>query len=334
MLLLIKKLFNSLFFAFLFVFYAYGNIYNVSCTDIDEAFKVGKELRAQFKHLESRDYLKCAADKGHADAAYLLAMDLFHYKKTIRTSSSAQKYLVLSAENGSRHAMRYLYQNDSWLTKQERIFWQQEYLGTLITLAQTNVSQALYELSEYYQPLDSDLADYYLQHAVEFNHPKALMRRAEQYHEGKGGIGLPGSQETKVRETYLRAANMGYIPAIKTYIQLLEEKGRYKDAFKWRMQAIKEGDITSLASVGIILGGYSQVYQSVQPDLVRAKAYLGVYLSVAGTDEFSDLYNRVLDYERQLSQLITAEQTQEVETLEEELKNDLSFYNHDLYWDL
>lgn len=97
---------------------------------------------------------------------------------------------------------------------------------------------------------------------------------AEQISQGKGSYPMPGSRSTEIRETYLKAAETGYIPAIRNFIQLLENKGKYKDAYYWRQQAVQHGDLTALVAMGNILSGNSELYRFVTPILSKRKLIL------------------------------------------------------------
>ena len=75
-------------------FATHGEDYDAKLLNAQQAFESGRLLRAQFKNVESRQYLKHAADNGNADAAYLYAMELSNYRTTIRTPPQAREYLL------------------------------------------------------------------------------------------------------------------------------------------------------------------------------------------------------------------------------------------------
>lgn len=86
----------------------------------EQAYK-RSSLRAQFKNSDARAYLRYAADKKHADAAYLYAVELMKYNATVRTPAEAREYIELSAKLGNLHAMRYLYRRGDWLRQEIEI---------------------------------------------------------------------------------------------------------------------------------------------------------------------------------------------------------------------
>lgn len=315
-------------------FATHGEDYDAKLLNAQQAFESGRLLRAQFKNVESRQYLKHAADNGNADAAYLYAMELSNYRTTIRTPPQAREYLLQAAQGGNRHAMQHLYQNGQWLSKKEREQWQHQYHDTLIRLGQLNPAQALFELAQYYHSSNKELSEYYLVKAMAFHHPRALMEQARRIESGSGSYMMPGSRDTKVRETYLAAAKTGYVPAIRAYINLLKDKGRYEEAFEWRQKALQAGDLTSLAALGFIYSGQGEAYPFVETDLVRAKAYFDLYLETAGTDRLENLHSAVAEKYQQLAPRITSEQETAADTLELNLKKNVDFYNHDLFWDI
>ncbi|EOX1796584.1 sel1 repeat family protein [Vibrio cholerae] len=294
-----------------------------------QAYENGRLLRAQFKNLAAREYLKYAADLGEPNAAYLYAMEVANYRTTIRTPPESQHYLLLAAQGGSRQAMRVLYQNGEWLRAAER----KAYYDSLIDLGSREPSHAAYELALYHQKDNPKLAQHYLTIAADFEHPAALMLLAQQIEQGEGSYPVPGSRANAARKTYLKAAETGYIPAIRKYIQLLENKEKYQDAYYWRQQAVQRGDLTSLVAMGGILSGQSELYRFVEPDLKQAKAYFNRYLEVAGSDRLSHVYHnsqkQLLDISMQLNEREKAIAGE----IELQIGKYQPFYNHDAYCD-
>lgn len=308
-------------------------IYDMQQSSAQQAFEKGRLLRAQFKNLAARQYLKYAADLGEPNAAYLYAMEVANYRTTIRTPPESQHYLLLAAQGGSRQAMRVLYQDGEWLRMAERRIWQQRYHDAVIDLGAKKPSQAAYELALYYQYSDPTLAQHYLKIAAELEHPAALMLAAQQIERGEGSYPMPGSRATEARKTYLQAAQTGYIPAIRNYIQLLENKGKYRDAYYWRQQAIQHSDLTALVAMGNILSGQSDLYRFVESDIKQAKAYFELYLETAGPDRLSNLYQNSEKQMTDISLQLSEQEKMEASEIELQLENYQPFFNHDAYWD-
>ncbi len=308
-------------------------IYDMQQFSAQQAFEKGRLLRAQFKNLAARQYLKYAADLGEPNAAYLYAMEVANYRTTIRTPPESQHYLLLAAQGGSRQAMKVLYQEGEWLRTAERHIWQQRYHDAVIDLGGKEPSQAAYELALYYQYSDPTLAQHYLMMATELEHPAALMLKAQQIEQGKGSYPMPGSRATEARKTYLQAAQTGYIPAIRNYIQGLESKGKYNDAYYWRQQAVQHGDLTALVAMGNILSGQSDLYRFIESDIKQAKAYFGLYLETAGPDRLSNLYQHSQKQMVDISLQLSEQEKIEASEIELQLENYQPFFNHDAYWD-
>lgn len=317
------------------VFSSFSNeiSYDMQQLTAQQAFENGRLLRAQFKNLTARQYLKYAADLGEPNAAYLYAMEVANYRTTIRTPPESQHYLLLAAEGGSRQAMRVLYQDGAWLRAVERDLWQQRYFNAVIELGASEPSQAAYELALYYQERDPKLSQFYLNIAVDFQHPAGLMLWAEQISQGKDSYPMPGSRTTEIRKTYLQAAETGYIPAIRNFIQILENKGKYEDAYYWRQQAVQHGDLTALVAMGNILSGNSELYRFVEPDLKQAKAYLGLYLEIAGSDRLGNVYQNSQKQLIDISSKLNEHEEEIVLEIEMQIEKYQPFFNHDLYWD-
>lgn len=328
-----RVLIMSLWLLFTLVNYAEGKAYDLTNLTAKEAFEKGRLLRAQFKNVEGRRYLKFAAELGEPNAAYLYAMELASYKSTIRTPPESEHYLMIAAKNGSRKAMQFLYQHANWLEKEERNLWKKNYYNAVINLGREQPEQAFYELALYHKGSDDELSQYYLSRAVAFNHPKALMDLASQVEAGKGTFVLPGSRQTNARHTYLKAAEAGYLPAILNYIKYLEGAQMYGKAYEWRVKAMEAGDLTSLPILASILIDQSEPYGFVESDFVAAKAYLSVYLESAGRDKLPALYSNVETLFSNLSLVVNDTYDNKLIILENRIKSHAPFYNHDAFWD-
>ncbi|CAH1544356.1 sel1 repeat family protein [Vibrio rotiferianus] len=307
--------------------------YDLNNLSAVEAFEKGRLLRAQFKNVEGRRYLKFAAELGNPNAAYLYAMELASYKSTIRTPPESKHYLMIAAKNGSRKAMQFLYLHANWLEKEERNLWKKNYYNAVINLGREEPGQAFYELALYHQGSDAELSQYYLSRAAAFNHPHALMDLASQIEAGKGTYVLPGSRETNARHTYLKAAETGYLPAILNYIKYLESAQMYGKAYEWRVKAMEAGDLTSLPILASLLTEQSEPYGFVESDFVTAKAYLSVYLESAGRDKLPALYSNVETLFSNLSLVVNDTYDNKLIILENKIKSHAPFYNHDTFWD-
>ncbi len=333
---LAKKLFLfSLIIIISSVVYGSDMDYEPTQVDSEKAYLIGKLLRSQFKNAEARRFLKYSADNGNMKAAYLYAVEIMANPISERAIQEGRSYLVRAAIGGNRHAMRHLSEDDSWLSVTERNTWKQSYYDSLIELGKFSPEVAFYELSNFYADNDFKLSQYYLAKSIEFSYPPALMKQADNYMLGQGSFYFPGKRDTEARKLYLSAAQLDYLPAIKTYIQLLENKGNLVSALELRKKSLELGDITSLVSVAFIYSGsFSQNYQFVEHDYVKAKAYLNLFIDNVGQDKFFSLtelaktrYSRILDN-------LSEEQLASSLLIENHFNNRVNFYNYDLYWDI
>ncbi|MGF1908696.1 sel1 repeat family protein [Vibrio kasasachensis] len=306
--------------------------YDVGAMSSEKAFETGRLLRAQFKNAESRVYLKLAAENENPEALFLYAMELSNYKTTIRTPPEARKYLLKAAELGNRRAMYQLFTSAKWLRDMDIAYWRNQYYSSLIMLGRDNPSQAMYELARFHKGSDSELFSHYLDVAAGFDHPLALMDKAKSIGDDEGLFQFDrgGDHADKL---YLAAAKTLYIPAIRNYISLLEDKGRYKEAYEWRLTALEQGDITSLAVVSKILLGHSSTYSFVPQDRVRAKAYIDLYLLFAGDERMTSLRTALELNEENISVAMNNKERKQSEEIYLKYKTSLIFYNHDKFWD-
>ncbi len=313
--------------------YSADDSYDLENLSAEEAYQKGKLLRAQFKNRESLQYLRYSSQEGNSDAAYLYSIVLLNSNRSLRTIEDSRQLVLQAAHDGNRHAMKHLYESGDWLTANQKKQWRVKYYNAVITLGKEEPDTAFYELAKYFETMDPDLSKYYLGKAMQMDYAPAYMEQAEALAEGSGSYYVPGERETSVRKEYLKAAELGYIPAIRKYIQILEGQGKFESAFEWRNKALQQGDITSLASLGLIYSGLTiSDYNFVIEDDILAKAYLSLYLESAGNNQFSSLYKKVEDSYFYVVSTMTEEQISKSLSLEKKLK-ETSFYNYDLYWE-
>lgn len=331
---------KRLWYVYLFTFFSYlaygsSSPYEPSQISSDQAFIIGKLMRAQFKNREAQRYLKYAADNGSANAAYLYAVELLVNHQDYRLKSESRDYFLKAANGGNRHAMKHLYQRATWLSENERNLWKGRYYDTLIVLGKWEPGKACYELSEFHAKDDEELSQYYLVKSIALNYPRALMKQADKYMQGDGSFYLPGERETVIRKLYLSAAKLDYLPAIKIYIQLLEKNGQFKSALEWREKALTLGDITSLASLAFIYSGnHSQNYSFVDINNIKAKAYSKLYVDHAGSESFIVLTEKIEELYTNMLNKLPLEQLTYSSLIESELEKNIEFYNYDAYWDI
>ncbi|CAM3875556.1 hypothetical protein VA7868_00542 [Vibrio aerogenes CECT 7868] len=311
--------------------------YDIESMSADQAYKKGRLLRAQFKNSDARAYLRYAADKKHADAAFLYAVELMKYNATVRTPAESRKYIELSAKLGNLHAMRYLYKRGDWLRPKDRNTWKKRYHDGLIAFAGQNPGEATYLLSLFFQNRFPDKSDYYLRRSVKYNYPLALMEKARR----QQGSGTPqlkfstdGSRDPDVLRTYKQAASEGFIPAIKACVELYEARDDFQEAFKWRLKAVEAGDLTSLFAVAKIYSHEAASYQFVDKDLIKARAFSELYLDFAGDDRFTKLHQMVEQFFVDVTEQLTPPEVIEANAFVTDYKEKTLFYNHDIYWDL
>ncbi|WP_083628832.1 sel1 repeat family protein [Vibrio panuliri] len=310
------------------------NNYDVSKMSAEEAYQHGKLLRSQFKNSEAKTYLQYAADNGYPNGAYLYAMESMGNQTNPRAVENAIVYLTNAAELGSRPALRYLYRQGEWLSEAKRRKYQTQYYNSLIELGAQSPGVAYLCLSDYFYAEDKELSAYYLSKAIEFELPSAHMISAQRLESEEGSFFFASDRVAQVEQHYLQAAELGYIPAIKKYITILEQKGKYKEALTWREKALTQGDITSLVSLGAIYSGSSVRYGFVEQDLAKAKAYFELYLDNAGQDSLSDIYKQTEYNHKNIIDKITVDKELQVERIKDGLSNVDFFYNYDFLWSI
>ncbi|WP_100753144.1 hypothetical protein [Vibrio salilacus] len=309
-----------------------SNNYHIEQMGADEAYSTGALLRAQFKNSEARQYLKYAADNGNADAAYVYALDSLGYRHTERINQQAQRYLEKAAEGQSLFALNYIYQFGDWISAAKRDRYQRQYHDQLIELGADDPGRALLLLSGYFYHSDRPLSQYYLDKARLFELPKAEMTYAARLEQGEGEFFFNSDRITAMNQSYLKAAQAGYIPATKKYISLLEEQGKLNRAFEWRQKALEQGDVTSLVTLAKIYSGQSQRYGFIERDLIKAKAYLELYLETAGQDRLLQTYEKVEQDYKDIVDTLSEQEIAQAELIKAELVKQETYFHHDYLW--
>jgi TPR repeat protein len=308
--------------------------YEVSSLTPYEAFEQGRLLRSQFKNSEARAYLKYAADKGNADAAYLYAIDISKYNANSRTPAEAREYVESAARLGSLDAMMYLAENGDWLRPHLRQSWKKQYHDGLILLAKRYPAQAMYGLARYYEVSDAVQSQYYLDKSVSYDYPQALMEQAKRYMGGIETITPATVTDPRVLESYLKAAKQDFLPGVRACIEVYEAKSNYQEAMFWRTKALELGDITSLAVMAKIYASKAPSYHFIEKNLPKAHAYAEMYLDNAGSDRLANLHSMMEQFFIDTTNKMTPQEIDESKTISASYQSSVVFYNHDPYWDL
>ncbi|NIY93387.1 sel1 repeat family protein [Vibrio diazotrophicus] len=288
---------------------------------VDDAFHKGCLLYAQYKFTEAEEWLTYAADQGNQDAAYLNARLLAFQTQPKNFPEQSKKNLENVANQGHLESMRFLYEKGEWLTRQERLQWQQHYYNQLINLGAEKPAQAYFRLSQYHNSIEHKaLSDYELQQAVKLELPNAYLAYAGQ---------LPIEEAKAI---YLTEAKKGVIPAIRHVITILEQEGKFDQALYWREINAELGDLPSVASLGLIYQGNSERYNFVPQDLAKAYAYYLNYLENAGTARFSRLYKKIDENLNTLSSVLSPELLTDANTLAQSW-NSTQYYYYDALWE-
>ncbi len=269
-------------------------IFNASAYSIDvnmdpeQAFKVGQQLERQFKDSQALAYLKYAADEGVAESAFLYGMMRRNAVSVEREQTESLAYLQQAAKQGYLPAMKWMMEHSSHPES-----WRRHYYKALIELGRRSPEKAFYGLADYYRLSDTERYEFYLTQAVERDHPEALIEQATRLSRGADGYLLPSVRLERVEQLLLRAAQTHHVAAMRTYIHWLEEKRRYREAFHWRQEALKGGDILELAELGFIYANPRPNYLFIQRDYSKSNLLLNKYINSAGEDRFQSIYRKV-----------------------------------------
>jgi TPR repeat protein len=300
-------------------------------TSIDQVYENGRLLRAQFKNREAREYLKYSIEKGSAKGLYLYAIELKGYNQTIRTDNNVYDYISRAAELGDRQAVRYLALEE--LRENVTSDWKVKYFELLNHLVYEDKGQAFFEFYLFYQYSDVELAKDYLKKSVELMHPVALMVQGDLILQGDGSYWFKFTREKAAIEIYKQAAETYYLPAIKKYINILDEIGDKNQTFEWLVKAANLGDLSSVALVARVLSGQRGEYKGEPLSLPQAKAYYDIYVDVAGQDKFTALYASMLVEQHDLVNRMSEEQLKVAEQNLKKIKGNVKyFYSSDIFW--
>jgi TPR repeat protein len=300
-------------------------------TSIDQVYENGRLLRAQFKNREAREYLKYSMKKGSAKGFYLYAIELKGYNQTVRTDSNVYDYISRAAELGDKQAVRYLALGE--LSEDVSFFWKDKYFELLNQLVNEDKGQAFFEFYLFYQHSDLELAKDYLKKSVALMHPVALMVQGDLIMQGGGPYWFSFTRKKASIEIYKQAAKTYYLPAIKKFINILDEIGDEDQAFEWLLKAAGLGDLSSIALVARTLSGKRGVHKYAPLSLSQAKAYYDIYINIAGQDKFSALYTSMLAEQYELVNKMSDEQLKEADQNLIKIKENVKyFYSSDIFW--
>lgn len=327
---LVKKTLVTLAFIICLSSLAVGKeMYDVNTLTPKEAYEYGELLRVQLKNNSALEYLKFAADAGHANAGYVYALELKRKRSKHQEDDSYQQYMKLAANNGSLAAMRYLYTRADWLSIAEKTNLRNEYHDQLIELGATEPSFAYFRLSQYYLNDNDELSDYYLEKAQQFDVAKAFMEEGDRIKSGHKTFIFEAKRDRTMLQQYVKAAELGYVPAIRRIVAIFESESDFKQALIWREKALENGDLTSLLSLSKIYRGDSEQYEFVGIDLVKSKAYLEVFLQSAGRDVLASLYSQAENDFSKLTKITSQEQTMKSDYIRSSLLSETDFIRYD-----
>ncbi|NOH79397.1 hypothetical protein F0231_06540 [Vibrio sp. RE86] len=309
-------------------------VYDEASLSPEDAFERGMLLRSQFKNSEGLRFLKSAADRGHADSAFVMALELLSPNTAYRNETLSRSYMLQAYEQGSLSAMNYFSTQAAWGTQRQRETLTNGYFNALIDNGKYNPRNAYWLLAEFYHRIDPELSLYYLDIAIEFESPRAYLESAWRISAGELDYVFEAKAQRELNRRYLFAARAGYIPAIKSYIKVLEEKAEFSQAYEWRKTALMAGDITSLVALANIYRDSSSQYDAfVDLDKVKSAAYCALYLEVAGKDRFPMIYRQAEQcYLNSIADL-AMEDLQSIENIKREMRQSVVFYHHDEIWD-
>lgn len=259
---------------------------------IDEIYHAGRQLYATYNDRESLRYLLYSAQNGNGNAAYYYAIALKNTKHLKHDAEEIKKYMLIAAKQEVKEAVRYFALRMNELPSREAKEWREKYFQNITELNESQPAQAELEFYLYYYDSNKKLSNMHLNKAIELKNPIALMLRADRIKNGKRFFLF---RQKKFMSLYRAAAKSNFIPAIRRYISILNRYNLKEESFDWSLKAAALGDLTSIAVVARMYGGFSKAYTSKNIDLVSAKLYYDIYLENAGRDQFNKLYEELAE---------------------------------------
>lgn len=259
--------------------------------EAEKAFEIGEQLHRQFKDKQAMRYLKFSADNGSASGAFLYGKLRQSLMSSVRDTEESYFFIKKSAISGYIPALQWLYQYD--VDSSQYHNWQRRYYNSLILLGQSQPEKAFYLLADYYRNSDKERYRFYLSEAVKRKYPKALIELAQQLDSAVYSYITPNLKRKRVAILYLQAAQTKNIPAIRAYINWLEKHQYFADALDWRIKSLQEGDILSLAELGLIYSQPKPNYTFIEADYSTSSLLLNKYINEAGSERFEGVYKKV-----------------------------------------
>jgi uncharacterized protein len=212
-------------------------------------------LRLYNAHLRSQapPYLEPAAEAGDAEAMYYLGE--IHRLRHMGMTREALEWYQRAAEQGDPYAMLRLDEGGACrlgdVCPEGGDDWRQAALEITLPKAEEGDPGAMGVLFDIYSALEQpQVADDWLERAGKAGDAESQYWLGILIGDGLGDY-PDDAQREQVAEAWLRrAAEQGHAPAMNRLSALLSQKGEYKEAWEWMVEASKAGVLDARLSVG------------------------------------------------------------------------------------
>ncbi|MGD8110985.1 tetratricopeptide repeat protein [Vibrio sp. TRT 17S01] len=262
---------------------------DLSDLSADQAFEKGKLLRWQLHHQEALPYLKHAAEKGSAEAAYIYSIELEDGSE--KQGEEEYHYALRAAEQGNLLAMLKVSSSSNPERDEIRQEWEEKTQQAILERAEAGNPEAMLLLHTTLEKEKDKMA--WLEKAVAANHPEAKFKLAQAYEAGYDWFFIPGKRSKETKRLYQESAEQGYPPAMKAYMeQLLAKKKTREEGFEWMKKLAEIGRADSLLLIANTYAEDRQMRDIVPQDRVKALSYLYAYFESMATPKSHDSLHR------------------------------------------
>ncbi|MCK2184372.1 tetratricopeptide repeat protein [Halomonas getboli] len=281
-------------------------------------YNIGESTRAL-------PYLEEVAEAGDVEAMYYMG-EAERRQNMGGMTLKAMNWYLQAAEQGDPYAMLRLFQGGACVAGDEcpedAEGWREKALAETLPKAEAGDIDAMLALYHIYRLMDdSGEGVEWLEKAAEAGNPEAQTRLGMNIRGGQGWYFLGSRRLEAAAEWFRKAAEQGYVPAMKSLSEVLIKLEDFEGSWRWSLKGSDLGDESLRTRVGwcyLNPGEYENLAEvdlcPVEQDAVKGWAILAALKEEVGNETASDILE-------DNKNLLTEEQKRRTEALVEEWVN-------------
>lgn len=295
-----------------------------------EAYEQGKLLRWQYHIGKAKEYIKYAADKGHADASYMYA-EMSSTNPFVQQKLESE-YAVRAAKLGNVDGILKA-SRSFFVSSEDAKFFKNEAYAMLLEQIEAGDAEAMYRMASVYDN-DNDQMEW-VEKAANAGSPRAMTYLAKRYeNDTYGTFFISGNREKEYQRLYRQAAEAGYPPAMGAYAYILSKTPeRRSEAFDWMLKGAEIGKAQSLTFLAGIYSRNDEMRDVVPYDSVKAAGYYKAYFAVMGDESDKELYDIHWNIFKSLLKTMTSEEREKADKFADDYLSTHTVRAFDDFWE-